>query len=86
MNLYTDVTVSVWDLLIGGEVVVTDILGTQMTMRIPAGTQPGTNMRIRTHGLRDRQGQQGDLMVKINAEVPRTISPELVAAIQQYRK
>jgi curved DNA-binding protein len=86
LNLYINVSVSVWDLLVGGEVTVTDILGTQMTMRIPAGTQPGTNMRIRAHGLRDRSGQQGDLMVRIDAEIPRTIAPELVAAIQQYRK
>lgn len=85
LNLHTEISVSIWDLLIGGDTVITDILGTQMSMNIPAGTQPGTIMRIRFRGVRNRVGQQGDLMIRINAEIPKNIAPEIVAAIQQHR-
>ena len=33
----------------------------------------------------NKNGQKGDLFVKLLAEIPKTIAPELVEAIQQYR-
>lgn len=85
LNLHTEISVPIWGLIVGNNTVVTDLLGTQLSMKIPAGTQPGTNMRIRSHGLRDRQNNQGDLIVRVNAYIPKDIAPELVAAIQQYQ-
>jgi DnaJ-class molecular chaperone len=41
---------------------------------------------LRNQGLKDRQGRVGDMMVKLNAQIPNTISQDLVEAIQKYRE
>jgi DnaJ-class molecular chaperone len=86
LNLYCEHRVPIWDLMLGAETEVANILGHQLVVRVPPSTQPGTTMRLKGHGLRDRHGQIGDLMVRVQGEIPRTIAPEIVAAIQQYRK
>ena len=85
LNLYTDQKVSVWDLVLGAEIEIQNIYGSSLAMRIPAGTQPGTTMRVRAQGIQTKSGQTGDMMVRIQGEIPKTISPELIAAIEQYR-
>jgi DnaJ-class molecular chaperone len=44
-----------------------------------------TTLRLRQQGIQNKNGQKGDLFVKLLAEIPKTIAPELVEAIQQYR-
>lgn len=85
LHLYTEQKVSVWDLILGAEIEVQNIHGASLSMRIPAGTQPGTTMRLRAQGMRTKNGQTGDMMVRIQGEIPKTISPELIAAIEQHR-
>ena len=85
LNLVTEVGVSVWDLILGGEFTVTDVAGNQLIATVPAGTQPRTMMRLRGKGLRDRRGHTGDIMVRVNAVIPGSIKPELLDAIQKHR-
>ena len=54
-------------------------------MTVPAGTQPGTVLRLRNRGLTDRAGQTGDLLVRVQGRIPDTISPELLEHINQNR-
>lgn len=86
LNLYCEQRVPIWDLMLGAETEVVNILGHQLIVRVPPTTQPGTTMRLKGHGLRDRHGQTGDLLVCMQGEIPSAIAPEIVAAIQQYRK
>jgi DnaJ-class molecular chaperone len=81
-NLTTDYTVNVWDLILGTESRLRDILGTEIAFTIPPNTQPGTVLRLRGRGLRHRNGQQGDLMVRIQARLPETIDQELLDHIR----
>ena len=85
LNLATEQTVSIWDLILGGDLVVRSITGESLTVTIPVNTQPGTVLRLRSQGLRDQQGRRGDMHVKLAARVPQPVPPELIAAIQQYR-
>lgn len=84
LNLHTETRVSIWRLIQGGEITVVTLLGNQLTVTVPPMTQPNTVMRLRQHGIQDRNGQQGDLMVRLTAEIPRDIHPEVMAAIQQH--
>lgn len=86
LNLTYAQDVSVWDLIVGGDVTVKNILGHELVIRIPAKTQPGTKMRLKGQGLRDRAGRQGDMFVQLSARIPDTISQELVEAIQKHRQ
>jgi DnaJ-class molecular chaperone len=85
LNLHTDHKISIWDMILGADVEVQNLLGHNLVVRVPPGTQPGTVMRLRGHGIQDRHGQRGDLMIRMQAQIPKTIAPEIVAAIQQHR-
>jgi curved DNA-binding protein len=84
-NLVTDYAVSIWTLIQGGEVIVDDIMGNQFSLNVPPRTQPGTMMRMRERGLRQRQGPTGDLMVRIQAQIPDQISEEILQAIERHK-
>ena len=83
LNLTQDETVLVWDLILGGELPVRDIQGNTLNMMVPAGTQPGTMLRLKGRGLRNRQGDVGDLFVRIQARLPDNIPQELRDQIAQ---
>jgi curved DNA-binding protein len=80
-NLITESTVSMWTLVAGGVINMLDIRNNKIELTIPPRTQPGTMLRARGRGLPDRNGQNGDMLVKLNARIPPQISNELMAAI-----
>jgi curved DNA-binding protein len=86
LNLTREHTVSVWDLILGADVTVQNILGHTLTIRVPDRCQPGTVLRCRGQGIRDRRGVQGDMFVKLRATIPDNLSPELIEAIEKYRQ
>ena len=84
-NLITEYSISVWDLILGTEVTVNDILGNQLSLNVPPNTQPGTVLRLRGRGISHRSGETGDLLVKMQGRIPDTISADLLSAIEQNR-
>lgn len=85
MNLHTEHRVPIWDLILGGDMKVQSIHGNDLNIRIPELCQPGTLLRARGQGVRPKNGQPGDLLVRVQAEIPRNIAPELLDAIRQHR-
>ena len=83
-NLYTQHVVDVWDLILGTESVVKDLLGQTVTILIPRGTQPGARLRIRGKGLPGKIGV-GDIIVQIQASIPDDIPEDLLNMIKQKR-
>ena len=84
-TLQTEHTISIWDLILGCEIPIKDILGNNLSLAVPAGTQPGTTLRLRGRGLTPRAGDPGDLLVKVQAQIPSDIPPELLDHITQLR-
>ena len=83
-NITTERTVPIWTLITGGEIIVTDLKGSDLALSIPAHTQPGSLLRARGRGLPGQSSPgAGDLFIKIQAKLPDRISPELMAAIKQ---
>jgi DnaJ-class molecular chaperone len=82
-NVTTEHTTSIWKLIAGGTITMLDIRGNRIELSIPAQTQPNSLLRARGRGLPDRSGTMGDMLVRIQAEIPRKIPEELLAAIQQ---
>jgi DnaJ-class molecular chaperone len=85
LDLTTDVRVSIWDMILGADVPVRSIQGQNLEVRLPPNTQPGTTMRLRGHGITTRDGRSGDLMIRLQPEVPRNIAPEILDAIREHR-
>jgi DnaJ-class molecular chaperone len=86
LNLTVEHSVSVWDLILGADITVKNILGHSLTVRVPPRCQPSAVLRLRGQGLKDRRGAQGDQFVKLNAQIPATLAPELIEAIEKYRE
>jgi curved DNA-binding protein len=83
LSLNTEHVIPAWTLLLGGEAVIRDILGKEISITIPPNTQPGTVMRLRAKGLQHRNGAIGDLMVRLQARWPENISPAVLDTIRQ---
>ena len=83
--LTVDHKASVWDMILGGDTTVVNLDGTQLVVAIPPLTDNSTTLRLRGRGLQDRKGVVGDLFIRLHAQLPNQISPELAEAIQQHR-
>jgi len=82
-NLITEQIIDVWSLIMGTELQVRDILGSTLSLAIPPRTQPGTMFRLRGRGLSQRSGPAGDLLVRVQATIPKDIPENIIDAIRQ---
>src|SRR5579884_2869634 len=73
-DLYVDLPVSIYDLVLGGEVKVPTMAG-QVTMTIPAGTQNNRLLRLTGKGMpKVRNGGAGDQYVRLIGQLPTDLS------------
>ena len=84
-DLHTRIAVPVWTLLLGGEVDVKGLSG-HVTLKVPPETDDGSRLRLRGQGMPrlKADGQRGDLLVEVHAQLPHNLSPterELVARL-----
>jgi DnaJ-class molecular chaperone len=86
LNLTTEKDVDIWDMILGGDLPVTTIAGEQLIVTVPPRCQARSLLRIRGRGIPDNHGKQGDLFVRVNSRIPDYIDPDLLQAIQQYRR
>lgn len=76
--------VNVWDLILGSSLVVDTLSGKSIEIKIPAGTQSGTVLKVKNHGLpKKNSSMMGDLMVTVQAQLPEQISETLLEHIRQ---
>lgn len=89
-DLHTEVPVDLYTAVLGGEVVVPTLNGNVM-LRIPPETQGGQVFRLRGRGM-PKLGQpteRGDLLVKVQIQIPRNLTPrerELFQELARLRK
>lgn len=73
-DLYVDLPVSVYDLVLGGEVAVPTMSG-QVTMTIPSGTQNNKTLRLAGKGMpKAKNGGSGDQYVRLVGQLPQNLS------------
>ena len=73
-DLYVDLPVSIYDLVLGSEVKVPTMAG-QVTMTVPAGTQNNRLLRLSGRGMpRVRESGAGDLYVRLIGQLPTDLS------------
>jgi curved DNA-binding protein len=63
--------------LLGTRLSIPEVQGGELNLRVPAGTRPGTRMRLSGHGLPVmNSSQRGDLYVVIDVRFPGELTPE----------
>lgn len=68
-DLYIDQPVSVYTLVLGGEVTVPTMTG-RIDLKVPTGSQNGRVLRVPGKGMPKSGGGFGDLYVRLTAQVP----------------
>jgi curved DNA-binding protein len=75
-DLYYGLDLAPWEAVLGSRVIVPTLKG-QVSVRVPAGTNQGRQLRIAGRGLPiGRTGNQGDLYVVINIELPPKVTEQ----------
>ena len=83
-DLLCEVPVSFIQATLGAEIEVPTLEG-KATVKIPAGTQPGTVLRLKGRGVKNLQGYgQGDLHVRVQVEIPAHLNSEQKHKLQEF--
>ena len=85
LNLTQEVRIDIWNLILGGDLTIDTLTGKTLSTQVPVRTQPGTVLRLKSQGLRDRTGQTGDIFIRVQAFLPEKIPPEIIDAIQKHQ-
>jgi curved DNA-binding protein len=72
-NLKYQAEVAPWEAVLGTSISV-PTLGGRVSIKVPPGTQNGQKLRVRGHGLPQRGGGNGDLIVETRIEVPQRVT------------
>jgi curved DNA-binding protein len=86
-DIYTDVTVDLYTVVLGGDVTVNTLDG-QVKMQIKPGTQPGSKLRLKGKGfpVYKRDNSFGDLYVTLRVQIPEHLTDEEKKLFTQLSK
>jgi molecular chaperone DnaJ len=85
-DVVCSVPISFTQAALGAEIEVPTLEG-RGKMRVPAGTQPGTTLRIKGKGVPHRAGLgRGDQRVEVMLEVPTSLTPQQRELVEQLAK
>jgi molecular chaperone DnaJ len=83
-DLLCEAPVSFMQAALGAEIEVPTLDG-KVSIKIPAGTQPGAAFRVKGKGVKNLQGYgYGDLHVRIQVQVPTHLSAEQKAKLREF--
>lgn len=85
-NLLLDFPISFVTATLGGDIDVPTLNG-PVKYRIPEGTQPGTEFRIKGAGIQQlRSSSKGDLILRVKVEIPRKLNNKQKDLLKQFEE
>jgi DnaJ-class molecular chaperone len=84
-DLEVKVPISLREAIDGARVDIPAPRGT-ITLTIPPHSSSGRRLRVRGHGIRDRNGVTGDLLAEVQIMLPDPVDPELADAIRSHTR
>jgi len=86
-DLYCEIPVNFTTLSLGGPAVIPSLFDKEESIDVPPGTQTGATFRLRGKGMPDVSGRgRGDLIVLVHGTVPKKLTKEQRAAMEQLAK
>lgn len=83
-NVYSEVTIDFVQAALGTTIEIDGLEGPEVKV-IPPGTQPGTIFKLKGKGFPSiRNRSRGDHIVKVNVEIPRTLTKEQEEILRKY--
>lgn len=84
-DLLTQGRISFRQAVLGADLELPTITGETVVLKVPPGTQPGERLRVRNHGLPRGDGYgRGNLVVQMQVDVPRKVTPEQEKLLDQF--
>jgi len=84
-DLYVDASIPFSKAALGGEISVPTIDGSAANVKIPTGTQPGREFRLRGKGMtRLRGGGRGDQIVRVTVAVPKKLTARQKELLREF--
>lgn len=85
-DLYTSLKVSFVQVALGDDVEIKHF-DKDLKIKIPAGTQPNTTLRVKEKGLPYfNSTRKGDLYIKINVEIPKKLTKKQKELLEEFDK
>lgn len=83
-DLHAESAISFSTAAFGGDIAVPTLEGS-VTLKVPAGTQPGTVFRVKEHGF-PKLGRRakGDLFIKVGVAVPKNLNDKQKRALKDF--
>ncbi|HWS23077.1 MAG TPA: molecular chaperone DnaJ [Anaerolineales bacterium] len=76
-DIFLDLDINITQAVLGAEMLIPTVDGVEETLKVPAGTQPGTVFTIKGKGVpRLRHSGRGDERVIVNIDIPKKLSQE----------
>jgi len=86
-DLVVDVPVTYAEAALGANVEVPTPYGDRVSLKVPAGTQDGRQLRIRGHGAPKLKGSgKGDLIARLRLTVPKKLTKKEREALEELQK
>ena len=84
-DIHIDIPLDFIDAILGTNIDVPTVYG-DMSLTIPAGTQPNQILRMKGQGVKDlRSGKPGDQYVHLNVKIPVSLSKEQKQILESYK-
>ena len=84
-NLKMHLTLGAWDAIIGTVVQINTIENKTINLNVPAGTQYGTTLKIPKHGMYNKRGTRGDLLVQALVKIPENLTQQQLNICKKLR-
>jgi molecular chaperone DnaJ len=85
-DLFCEIPIKFTVAALGGAIEVPTLFG-KASLKIPAGTASGTTFRLREKGMPTLRGRrQGDQLVRVVIEVPKTLSSEQKKLLEEFAR
>ena len=86
-HLFFECPISIADAALGSTIEIPTIDGGKAKIKIPAGTQSGKQLRLKSKGMPYMRGSgNGDLYVQVNTEVPVSLNKEQKELLEKFRE
>lgn len=85
-DIYLEQAISYYDAVLGGEVEIPILGNKTASLKIPAGTKPGTVFRMKDKGIKFlNEDAHGDQYVHVEIEIPQKLSSEEKTVLEELR-
>ncbi|MEK9182428.1 MAG: molecular chaperone DnaJ [Patescibacteria group bacterium] len=84
-NLLMDLNVKLTQAILGGETTIKTLDG-DLILKIPEGVSHGETLRVRGKGVPTGRNSRGDIMIKVNIQIPVKLSKNAKKIVEELKK